>query len=75
VFSGADGEGYRYCIGSRAGEVRELVRDLNSALGGRGGGRANFAQGSVSAAKEDIVRFLEGALRADLNGERRGNAF
>jgi alanyl-tRNA synthetase len=75
VFSGADGEGYRYCIGSRTGEVRELVRDLNSALGGRGGGRANFAQGSVSAAKEDIVRFLEGALRADLNGERRGDAF
>ena len=58
VFAGTDGS-YKYAVGVREGDVRPLVKALNAALNGRGGGKPNFAQGSVAAAEAEIRAFLE----------------
>jgi alanyl-tRNA synthetase len=60
VFSGADGEGYRYAVGRAGGDVRALVKELNAALSGRGGGKPFFAQGSVQASRAQIETFWKG---------------
>ncbi len=58
VFAGSDGN-YKYAIGTREGDVRPLVKELNAALNGRGGGKPNFAQGSVVAEEARIKAFFE----------------
>ena len=57
VFAGADGA-YKYAVGVQEGDLRPLVKDLNAALQGRGGGKPTFVQGSVSAAEADIRAFF-----------------
>ena len=59
VFSGADGQGYSYCLAAREGDLRPFGKEMNAALNGRGGGKPNFLQGSVKAAKAEIVAFFE----------------
>lgn len=58
VFAGNDEKGYRYVIGSRSLDVRELVKQLNQALNGRGGGRKEMVQGSVSCTREEAEQFF-----------------
>jgi len=58
VFAGEDGS-FKYAVGIREGDVRPLVKELNTALCGRGGGKPNFAQGSVAASQADIKVFFE----------------
>ena len=59
VFSG-EGEKWSYALVRADGaDIASLVKELNRTLQGRGGGRNGFAQGSVSAAREDIERFFE----------------
>lgn len=58
VFSGADGQGYKYAVGCREGDLRPLVQALNAALHGRGGGKPSFAQGSVQADRAEIEAFF-----------------
>lgn len=58
VFSGDDSNGYSYCLASREEDLRQLGKDLNGALNGRGGGKPNFQQGRVKATREEIERFL-----------------
>lgn len=60
VFSGSDGSGYKYAVVSRTEDVRPLGKELNSALGGRGGGKPEMIQGSVSAARAEIEAFFNG---------------
>ena len=57
VFAGAD-SAYKYAIGQVGGDLRELTKNMNAALSGRGGGKPNFVQGSVSATKEAIEAFF-----------------
>ncbi len=57
VFAGADGD-YKYAIGEEGGDLRTLVKELNGALSGRGGGKPNFAQGSVACTESEIRAFL-----------------
>ena len=59
VFAGAEGA-YKYAIGQRDGDLRQLVKDLNAALHGRGGGKPDFVQGSLAAAEADIRAFFAG---------------
>lgn len=59
VFAGEDGN-YQYAIGENGGDLRALVRSLNAALNGRGGGKPDFAQGSVQCGGEDIRKFFAG---------------
>ena len=50
--------GFFYAIAYHE-DVRGFVKDMNNALQGRGGGKPNFCQGSVSAAKEQIEAFFK----------------
>ena len=61
VFTRDTKEGYRYVLGSRSQDVRELCRSLNAAFSGRGGGKPEMTQGSVSGAEEEIREFILGA--------------
>lgn len=60
VFSGNDQEGYKYAVGEKDGDLRALVKEMNTVLNGRGGGKPFFAQGSVQAAKAEIEQFFAG---------------
>ena len=56
--SGKDGEGYKYAMGHRGGNLKELTKTLNQALNGRGGGKPDFVQGSVTANRTEIDAFF-----------------
>lgn len=58
VFSG-EGGNYKYALGCQNGDIRETVKALNAALNGRGGGKPNFAQGSVAASRTEIEAFFQ----------------
>ncbi len=62
VFSGADGAGYKYALGQKDGNLRELCQEMNRQLSGRGGGKPFFVQGSVSASRREIEAFWAQAL-------------
>lgn len=64
-FSGNDSEGYKYAAGMEGGDLKELIREMNAQLAGRGGGKPFFLQGSLSASGEEIGSFLSGRF-ADL---------
>ena len=57
VFAGGGGA-YKYALGQTGGDLRPLVKELNAALSGRGGGKPTFAQGSVQCAEEDVRAFF-----------------
>lgn len=59
VFSGSDGEGYKYVVCSRQKDAAALGKDLNRELNGRGGGKNPMIQGSVQAEKAEIREFFE----------------
>ena len=59
VFSGSDGEGYKYVVCSRQKDAAALGKDLNRELNGRGGGKNPMIQGSVQAEKAQIREFFE----------------
>lgn len=59
VFSGSDGEAYKYALGQKDGDLRALTKEMNTALHGRGGGKPFFSQGSVQCAKAEIEEFFE----------------
>ena len=58
VFSGSDEAGYAFCLVTRSGDLRQLGKDMTKALNGRGGGKPNFQQGRVQAARADIETFF-----------------
>lgn len=59
VFSGKDGDGYRYVVGSQSGDVRSLVKEMNACLSGRGGGKPQMAQGTVNVLRCEVEHFLQ----------------
>ena len=58
VFTGTDQDGYRYVIGSRSEDVRPICRRLNDMFDGRGGGKAEMAQGRLRGEKARIKAAL-----------------
>ena len=57
VFAGTDGA-YRYAVIHAGQDIRPLVKDMNDALHGRGGGRDGFAQGSAACTAAEIHAFF-----------------
>lgn len=57
-FSGSGETGYKYALGQLEGDLRPLVKEMNQALNGRGGGKPGFAQGSVQATRTQIEAFF-----------------
>ena len=58
AFAGA-GEHWNYVILHEGQDITALVKRMNAALSGRGGGRNGFAQGSVSCGETEIRAFAE----------------
>lgn len=47
---------FRYALASQEEDVRPLCQGLNKAFGGRGGGKANLAQGSLQGTEGEIAQ-------------------
>ena len=58
VFAGQDGD-YRYAVIESGGDLRQFIKDMNTALHGRGGGRDGFAQGSAACTTEEVRAFFQ----------------
>jgi len=57
VFASREG-GFSYCLATQSGDLRQLGKAMNTALSGRGGGKPNFQQGTVSAEESRIREFF-----------------
>ena len=58
AFSGKDGD-WKYIIGSRTRDLRSLAKEINAAIGGRGGGRPEMIQGSCTASQREIEAYFQ----------------
>lgn len=60
IFSETEEKGYNYLISTKEGDVREIVKELNAAFSGKGGGKPNCAQGKLVAnTSQDITDFIK----------------
>ena len=59
AFVGNDVNGYRYILGSKQKDVRELSKKLNETFSGKGGGKPEMVQGSLTGTQEEILRMFE----------------
>ncbi len=57
VFSGKDG-GWRYALASKSADCGDYAKAINSAFGGRGGGKPSLVQGSCCGKREEIEEFF-----------------
>ncbi len=57
VLTGTDGD-YRYVIASEHVDVSGIIRDINAALGGKGGGKGNMVQGSFYTDLDSIKSYF-----------------
>ena len=54
-------ENYIYVVSSKTEDTRPIVKNLNAAFEGKGGGKPNYAQGKIiSDSEEKIKAFAEG---------------
>lgn len=58
AFVGTDENGYRYILGSKTVNVREFSKQLNAAFAGKGGGKPEMVQGSLTGKKEEIETMI-----------------
>ena len=63
VFMGNDETGYRYIFGSKTEDTRPLCKELNSQFNGKGGGKPEMVQGSLSGIQEEILGAAQTFLR------------
>lgn len=59
VFAETGMNQYRYVVGSREMDVRPIAKLLNETFSGRGGGKPEMVQGSLSGTETDIKKALE----------------
>jgi alanyl-tRNA synthetase len=57
AFTGSDGD-WKYIIGSRSMDLRSMAKEINTAIGGRGGGRPEMIQGSSTASRRQIEAYF-----------------
>lgn len=58
ALSGSEGD-YKYVISSSSVDLRAMAKEINLALGGRGGGRPEMIQGSFSSSLAEIKKYFE----------------
>ena len=64
AFVGTDGAGYRYILGSRNVDLRVFVKELNARFQGKGGGKPEMVQGSLTGNRDEIEKMImEGQKR------------
>ena len=59
AFSGDDTQGYKYIMGSATVDLRAISKQINAALGGKGGGSAQMIQGSCTVSEQIIRAYFE----------------
>lgn len=59
AFIGNDVSGYHYILGSKAVDVREVSKQLNAQFNGKGGGKPQMVQGSLSGKEKEILDAIE----------------
>ncbi len=59
AFIGNERSGYHYILGSKTMDVREISKQLNTKFNGKGGGKPQMVQGSLSGCEEEIRSVLE----------------
>ena len=59
LFAGTEGA-YKYAVIHPGADIRPLIKEMNAALNGRGGGRDGFAQGSAACGEAEIRGFFGG---------------
>ena len=57
-FSGNDRDGYTYIIGSGSTDLRQMSKEINAAIKGRGGGKPEMIQGQAEASREEIESYF-----------------
>ena len=63
VFAQTDVNQFRYVIGSREMDVRPFAKTLNEKFQGRGGGKPEMVQGSVSGKESEIRAIIASAFQ------------
>lgn len=58
VFLGTEEKGYHYILGSRTRDVRKVSEALNAQFHGKGGGKPQMVQGSLTGDKTEILKRL-----------------
>lgn len=58
ALSGNDEKGYNYVLASKNVPLRNLSKEINNALSGRGGGSDEMIQGSFKAKKDEIIKYF-----------------
>lgn len=58
VFHRNDNNTFRYVIGSRSMDVRTFVKEFNAAFHGKGGGKPEMVQGTVSGNENEIEGWI-----------------
>ncbi len=61
ALSGEDGE-FRYAICSERKDLQAIVKNMNTYLGGRGGGRGILAQGTLYSSRGSIEEFFASVI-------------
>ena len=59
IFLGNDTDGYRYILGSESIDLKAFSKTFHEALGGKGGGKPEMIQGTVTASEEMIRSYME----------------
>lgn len=58
-FSGIDGQGYHYILGSKTVNLRAKAKEINAAIQGKGGGSPEMIQGTANADEATIRAYFE----------------
>lgn len=59
MFSVEDDGTASYILAMENGDVRDTVKALNAAFAGKGGGKPQYAQGKITATKDEILAFFK----------------
>ena len=59
VFTGTDESGYRYILGSKTEDMRAFSKKLNEKFGGKGGGKPEMVQGSLTGKRSEIEEMFK----------------
>lgn len=57
AFTGSDDRGYRFVIGARTLDCRDIISRMKNYFPVKGGGSCDMVQGSVTASRESILSF------------------
>ena len=63
AFIGNDECGYHYVLGSKTVDMREFSKKLNEKFQGKGGGKPQMVQGSLTGCAKEIQEFIEETMR------------